>query len=103
MKSNNMQLSSAEQRWLPWWGVNGKLRLGWSCWINRATYPVVEKMFEGIANSRRNHILLWVNAQWDLLAALAQQIAQEPNSNQNNGNQNKKLAEWLQQAPDLSE
>ncbi len=98
MQSRDMQLSAAERSWLPWWGAAGKLRLGWSCFINRSTCPVIERTFEGIAGSRRNHLLLWVGAQWELLAALASQIADEPPSLQA-----QRLAERLQQAPDFSE
>lgn len=98
MRSREMQLSAAERGWLPWWGVAGKLRLGWSCFINRNTYPVIERTFEGIANSRRNHLLLWVTAQWELLAALAGQIADEPQAMQA-----QRIGECLQQASDFSE
>jgi methyl-accepting chemotaxis protein len=98
MKSENMQLSRSERRWLPWWGAAGKLRLGWSCLINRKLYPVIENIFEGIAGSRRSHVLLWVNTQWDILDSLARQLVQEPASSQA-----QRLAAWLPQAPDFSE
>src|SRR5690606_7477719 len=98
MKSHDMHLSAAERRWLPWWGRNGKLALGWSCLINRAMYPVVEKIFDGIANSRRNHILLWVNTQWDLLAALAAQLGPATPAQRT-----QQIGAWLARAPDFSE
>ena len=40
LKSKAMPLSAAERRWLPWLGRTGKLALGWSCWLNRGTYPL---------------------------------------------------------------
>ncbi|MDD2915885.1 MAG: methyl-accepting chemotaxis protein [Gallionella sp.] len=98
LKSQEMSRSSAERRWLPWFGINGKLRLGWSCWLNRDTYSVVEKTFEGIANTRRNHLIHWAKGNWDFLAALAQQIDADPGSDTV-----QLLTEWLQHAPDYSE
>lgn len=98
MKSSKMTLSSQERSWLPWFGSNGKLRLAWSCFVNRSTYPTVEKIFDGIANSRRNHLLLWANTQWNVLAAIAQQLPHESSAQQS-----LRLTDWLRQAPDFSE
>lgn len=50
--SRTLHRTSAERSWLPWWGVNGRLRLGWSCWLNRHRYGLMESTFTGIANSR---------------------------------------------------
>ncbi len=93
-----MRLSQRERNWLSWFGANGKLRLGRSCFINQSIYPIVEQIFEGIATSRRNHIQLWVNSQWGILNALAQQAASSSLSQQEH-----RLAEWRQRTPDFSE
>lgn len=45
LKSEQMNLSAGERRWLPWFGKTGKLAMGWSCWLNRDHYPAVEKSF----------------------------------------------------------
>jgi hypothetical protein len=52
LSSNFMQLSANEKRWLPWFGKTGKLTMGWSCWLNRSAYPVIEQTFEAIAETR---------------------------------------------------
>ena len=98
MKSHSMRLSRSERNWLPLLGAAGKLRLGRSCFVNQATYPIVEQIFEGIATSRRNHIQLWVNGQWEILSALAQQATTASLSQQVH-----RLAEWRQRMPDFSE
>ncbi|GAB2684561.1 hypothetical protein GCM10027170_14280 [Aliiglaciecola aliphaticivorans] len=66
-----MQLSAKEHRWLPWFGINGKLSLGWSCFVNRSTYPAVEQTFEGIAATRVKLLQNWTNNQWQHLASTA--------------------------------
>src|SRR5690606_38139145 len=70
-KSFSMSLRGAERRWLPWFGRNGKLALGWSCLLNRHTYATVEKTFEGIAATRVRLLTGWAEAQWEHLQALA--------------------------------
>jgi methyl-accepting chemotaxis protein len=97
LKSNEADFSSAERRWLPWLGGTGKLRMGWSCWLNRSTYPVVERTFEGIANTRRQHLINWADGNWEFLAALARQIAEQ------DGGEQALLNEWLSHAQDYSE
>ena len=54
LKSKAMPLSSAERRWLPWLGRNGKLAMRWSCWLNRDTYAEIEQIFSRIEAMRRN-------------------------------------------------
>jgi len=98
LKSYETDFSSAERRWLPWLGMTGKLRMGWSCWLNRGTYPVVEKTFEGIANTRRQHLIHWADGNWEFLGALARQIAEEQDSNLQ-----ALLSGWLAHAQDYSE
>ncbi|GAA0681046.1 methyl-accepting chemotaxis protein [Marinobacterium maritimum] len=74
LKSSQMQLSSAERHWLPWWGATGKLAMRKSCWLNRRTLPLVEQTFESIAEIRVRLLTQWAQAQWELLAALAEQV-----------------------------
>lgn len=66
-----MQLSSRERHWLPWLGGTGKVAMRWSCWLNRHSVPVVEEIFEGIAQSRARILQNWVTAHWDQLSDLA--------------------------------
>ena len=74
MKSQLMNLSAAERRWLPWLGGTGKLAMGWSCGLNRGHYPVVEQTFEGIAATRVKLLQQWARQQWRILEALASQL-----------------------------
>ena len=74
LKSSQMQLSSRERHWLPWWGATGKLAMRKSCWLNRRTLPLVEQTFESIAEIRVRLLTRWAQAQWELLAALAEQV-----------------------------
>ncbi len=97
LKSREMSLSSHELRWLPWLGATGKLRMAWSCWLNRDNYPIVEKTFEGIADTRRRHLIHWAESNWEFLEALARQIAEEKHHLQ------ALLEEWLAHAQDYSE
>lgn len=69
-----MALSPAEKRWLPWLGKNGKLALGWSCFLNRNSYATVEKTFEGIAATRVRLLTAWTESQWQHLSALADDL-----------------------------
>lgn len=75
LKSPAMPLTSAEMHWLPWLGTNNKLSLGWSCWINRSTYPVVEQVFEGIAETRLRILQQWTKRQWKHLRELSSLFA----------------------------
>ena len=74
LKSNAMQLSAKERRWLPWFGINGKLSLGWSCFVNRSMYCAVEQTFEGIAATRVKLLQNWTNNQWQHLVSTANMI-----------------------------
>ena len=77
LKSKAMPLSSAERRWLPWLGKNGKLAMRWSCWLNRDTYAEVEQIFEGIAETRAQLLQNWVRTQWAWLAELAEGLSRD--------------------------
>ncbi|WP_313054950.1 methyl-accepting chemotaxis protein [Pseudomonas lopnurensis] len=71
LQSKQMHLSARERSWLPWFGGTGKLAMRWSCWLNRGVYPVVEQVFEGVAQSRVRILQNWVGAHWEHLADLA--------------------------------
>ncbi len=75
LKSEQMNLSAAERSWLPWFGATGKLAMGWSCYLNKKMYPVVEKTFEGIAATRVKLLHSWANSQWEQMHDLAVESA----------------------------
>jgi len=77
LKSGRMFLSGGERRWLPWFGRNGKLSLGWSCLLNRHTYATVEKTFEGIASTRVRLLTTWAESYWEHMRALADDVQAE--------------------------
>ena len=74
LKSQKMYLTSSERRWLPWFGKTGKIMLGLSCFLNRDTYPVIEKTFEGISATRVKILTQWAEQKWMLLSQLAEQV-----------------------------
>ncbi|WP_028304323.1 methyl-accepting chemotaxis protein [Oceanospirillum maris] len=78
--SHKMNLSAAEKRWLPVFGSNGKLQLGWSCFLNRQLYPVIEQIFEGIASTRVEILQQWATSHWQHLDELAAQCAEADSS-----------------------
>ena len=75
--SENMNLSSQEKSWLPWFGNTGKLAMGWACMINRRRYPILEQTFEGIANTRVGILKGWTYSQWSFLEGLAEEMARQ--------------------------
>ncbi|WP_371257644.1 hypothetical protein [Pseudomonas sp. BAY1663] len=76
LQSKQMHLSARERAWLPWFGGTGKLAMRWSCWLNRGVYPVIEQVFEGVAQSRARILQNWVGAHWDHLADLADSLGE---------------------------
>lgn len=74
MKSALMSLSRAELSWLPWFGVNGKLSLGRSCFLNKRRYPFVERTFEGIASTRLELLQDWAQSQWQYLQSVVDEL-----------------------------
>lgn len=76
LQSDHMHLSASERQWLPWLGPTGKLSMRWSCWLNRGVYPVVEQVFEGVAQSRVRILQNWTNSHWGHLAELAAGLGQ---------------------------
>ena len=98
LKSQSMALTASERRWLPWFGKTGKLAMGWSSFLNRHTYEVVEHTFEGIADTRKKILTHWVEGHWDYLQRLARVLATEfPNLSATT------LLERRKHAPDFSE
>jgi|AntRauTorcE11897_2_1112592.scaffolds.fasta_scaffold05122_4 methyl-accepting chemotaxis protein len=98
LQSHKMNLSGAEKHWLPVFGSNGKLKLGWSCFLNRQLYPVIEQVFEGVAATRVKLLHEWVDSHWHHLEELAEQVSV--------GNHDKlaqQLNEKRSQLADLSE
>nr|WP_314409092.1 methyl-accepting chemotaxis protein [Pseudomonas kuykendallii] len=77
LRSESMQLTSAEKSWLPVFGKTGKLAMGWACRANRSIYPIIEQTFEGIAETRVKLLQNWTQEQWDHLAELATTLARE--------------------------
>ncbi|MDO6720628.1 HAMP domain-containing methyl-accepting chemotaxis protein [Psychrosphaera sp. 1_MG-2023] len=74
MRSSSMALSPSEQSWLPWFGENGKLSLGLSCYLNNQHYGFIEKTFEGIATTRLELLRDWTENQWHSLQNIADEI-----------------------------
>lgn len=74
LSSKSMRLSSSEKHWLPWFGKTGKMAMGWSCRLNQSAYPVIEKTFEAIAQTRVQLLHNWTREQWEHLAELAEHL-----------------------------
>jgi methyl-accepting chemotaxis protein len=98
LRSESMPLSSAEKSWLPWFGKTGKLAMRWSCRLNRPAYPVIEKTFEAIAQTRVKLLHNWAQEQWQHLSELGAVLARDFEHLDNSS-----LADKLQQATDFSE
>lgn len=75
LRSFEMHRLSREKHWLGWFGPNGKLRLRWSCLLNRRRLASVEKTFEGIARTRSRLLTQWAEQHWSFLASLANSLA----------------------------
>ncbi len=75
LKSASMQLQAQERAWLPWLGKQGKLAMGWACWLNQARYADIERTFEGIARTRQALLQNWAQQYWQDLAPVAQHLA----------------------------
>ncbi|WP_166361599.1 methyl-accepting chemotaxis protein [Pseudomonas akapageensis] len=77
LRSESMQLGASERRWLPWFGKTGKLAMGWACRLNQSAYPIIEKTFEAIAETRVKLLHDWARDHWENLAELAASLAQD--------------------------
>ena len=71
LESYRMAFSPREQGWLPLWGRNGKLSLGWSCLLNRPLRSRIEKTFRGLAKTRVELLQHWTRHHWQQLAQIA--------------------------------
>jgi hypothetical protein len=69
-----MNLTSREKKWLPWFGINGKFKLWWSCVINKTTYSDVEQTFEGIAATRVKILQMWTESHWEYIQSVMSTI-----------------------------
>ncbi len=98
LKSDSMNLSQAERRWLPWFGETGKLAMARSCFLNRHNYNAVEKTFEGIAATRVKILQQWAASQWNQMELLAEQLVESYPDMQASS-----LQDRLAAAPDFSE
>lgn len=74
LKSDLMNLTDKERRWLPWWGGSGKLAMGWSCYLNRGMYETNEQVFENLARTRKEALTSWAEHKWSFLEALAARV-----------------------------
>ena len=75
LQSQTMNLSAAELGWLPWFGNTGKLKMRWSCWLNRSRYSQVEATFQALAENRKKILLDWAELKWSILNRLAADLA----------------------------
>jgi len=97
LHSDTMQLSPEERRWLNWGGKTGKIAMGWSCWLNRGRYALMEKAFESIAQTRIKIMQQWASRQWSQLESCrGQLIYLDDNSNDT-------LSKFHQLMPDATE
>lgn len=76
-KTSSMNLTPAERRWLPLFGPAGKLRMGWSCFLNRERYATNEQIFESVARTRRDTLIAWADHKWSFLESLASRISEK--------------------------
>jgi methyl-accepting chemotaxis protein len=78
LKSNSMNLSTAERNWLPIFGKTGKLAMRWACHLNRDRYATLENAFEGFAATRMRILQSWAEQCWHHLDALARERQNGP-------------------------
>jgi methyl-accepting chemotaxis protein len=74
LKSQQMNLTSAERHWLPLLGKTGKLAMRWACYLNKRRYPVLEQTFEGIAGTRVKMLRGWARQQWSMLDHFSEEL-----------------------------
>lgn len=98
LKSQAMHLTNKEKKWLPWFGGNGKLSLGFSCFVNKSIYAAVEQTFEGIAATRVKLLQMWTEGHWEHLKGLSALLEKNTFSQQSAF-----LSQRLRSIPDFSE
>ena len=77
LRSDQMNLSAAERRWLPWFGPSGKLAMGWACWVNQNRYAQLESIFDSFAATRVRLLQQWCENQWSGLQSVAQHLGDD--------------------------
>lgn len=77
LRSDQMNLSAAERRWLPWFGSSGKLAMGWACRVNQNRYAQLESIFNSFAATRVRLLQQWCENQWSGLLSVAQQLGED--------------------------
>jgi len=77
LKSQEMNLTPQERRWLPWLGKTGKLSMRWACFLNQRRYPVLEQTFEGIAGTRVKMLRGWAKQQWGVLGHFSEEVLED--------------------------
>ncbi len=100
LKSTSMNLSPKEKSWLPWLGATGKLKMGWSCFINQGRYPQVEQTFEGVAETRKKILIEWAQYRWQFLEKMAEKLS---GNEQKNEDIRKLLSDMVQSNKEFSE
>lgn len=75
LKSHAMNLSGNEKQWLPWLGATGKLKMGWSCFLNSRRYHSIEDIFEALAENRKKILLEWADLKWSILGRFQNELA----------------------------
>ena len=98
LRSESMQLSTAEKQWLPWFGKTGKIAMLRSCRLNKTVYTVIEQTFESIAQTRVKLLQRWAQEYWDHLGEVSSNLAGDLTQIDST-----MLKEKLNQASDLSE
>lgn len=69
-----LPFTAPEKNWLKWWGKNGRLSLGWSCWLNKHRLSLMEQTFDSIANTRILLMHQWIERQWVLMESCRSQL-----------------------------
>ncbi len=77
LKSKQMNLTASELAWLPTLGKTGRLAMSWACYLNKWRYPILEEIFDTIANTRVRILTEWTEQQWSALSAMSLQIAHD--------------------------
>ena len=77
LRSDQMNLSAAERRWLPWFGPSGKLAMGWACRVNQNRYAQLESIFDSFAATRVRLLQQWCENQWNGLQSVAQHLGDD--------------------------
>ncbi|WP_277373809.1 methyl-accepting chemotaxis protein [Pseudomonas sp. AA-38] len=76
LRSDGMDFTGHERRWLPWFGKTGKLAMRWSCLLNAGQVERVEKTFAGLARTRVDLLTNWASQHWQALELIAAGLQQ---------------------------